>query len=63
MERKQQAPTFVDAMTAELGGPRTQAFLERCQRLIDWSALAGAVGDLYGPMSEGGRPPWPAFRL
>jgi transposase, IS5 family len=63
MERKQQAPTFVDAMTAELGGPRTQAFLERCQRLIDWSALAGAVGDLYGPMSEGGRPPWPVVLM
>ena len=63
MERQMAEPTFIDAWTAELGGPRTQAFLDRCEKLIDWQALAAAVGDLYGPMPDGGRPPWPILLM
>lgn len=63
MERRLEQPSFVDAMTAQLGGPRTQALLDRCQRLINWQALAAAVGDLYGPMEQGGRPPWPVILM
>lgn len=63
MERRKQDPSFVDVMTSELGGPRTQAFLDRCLTLIDWQALAAAAGDLYGPMPRGGRPPWPVLLM
>jgi len=63
MERKMLEATFIDAWTIELGGPKTQAFLDRCEKLIDWQALTAAVGDLYGPMAQGGRPPWPVLLM
>jgi hypothetical protein len=56
MERRLAEPTFLDALASALGGPKTKAFLDRCQALIDWPALVAAVGDLYGPMAKGGRP-------
>jgi IS5 family transposase len=64
MERRFEQPTFVDAAAVELGGPRTMAFLDKCERLIPWDELAASVGDVFakpqkGATSRGGRPHWP----
>ena len=64
MERKSTHPTFVDGAAADLGGPRTMAFLDKCERLIPWSELARSVADVFarpakGEVSRGGRPHWP----
>jgi IS5 family transposase len=61
MQRKSAEPTFADAATAELGGPRTAAFLDRCERLIDWAALVEAVRPLFPEQPKGGRPFTPAL--
>lgn len=63
MERKLAEPTFFDIAAADLGGPRTQAFFEKCERLIPWTQLAAALKDLYGDHDEGGRPPWPVVLM
>jgi IS5 family transposase len=47
MERKSEQPTFLDAAALELGGPRTMAFLDKCERLIPWEKLAGSVADVF----------------
>jgi IS5 family transposase len=60
MERKLAEPTFADAMTADLGGPRTKGFLDRCQELIPWGELAAAIKHLFPEQPRGGRPFWPA---
>ena len=60
MERKLAEPTFADAMVADLGGPRTAAFLARCQELVPWADLAGAIKPLFPEQPDGGRPFWPA---
>jgi len=54
----------VDAAALDLGGPRTMAFLGKCERLIPWDALAASVADVFarppkGAASRGGRPHWP----
>src|SRR5258705_8321208 len=64
MERKTDQPTFVDAAALELGGPRTMAFLDKCEKLIPWSDLARSVADVFvrpgkGDAARGGRPHWP----
>ena len=60
MERKLAEPTFADAVVADLGGPRTAAFLDRCQDLIPWTDLAASVKHLFPEQPKGGRPFWPA---
>lgn len=60
MERKLAAPAFFDLGVAELGGPRTAAFLERCETSIPWAALAESIKDLFPEQPQGGRPFWPA---
>lgn len=64
MERKSAQPTFVDAAALELGGPRTMAFLDKCEKFIPWSDLARAVDDVFARparsgAARGGRPHWP----
>jgi len=73
MERKTDAPTFLDAAALALGGPRTMAFLDKCERLIEWDRLARSVADVFpsarkanagdpergAAVSRGGRPHWP----
>lgn len=59
MQRRNMEPTFTDAAVADLGGPRTRAFFETCEREVDWDALARSMDDLYAPTSAGGRPHWP----
>lgn len=63
MQRKNAQPTFTDASVAELGGPRTAAFLQRCQSLIDWPSLAGSIAHLFPAHPQGGRPFWPAVTM
>jgi IS5 family transposase len=60
MERKLADPTFADAVVADLGGPRTRGFLDRCQELIPWGELAASVKHLFPEQPKGGRPFWPA---
>ena len=60
MERKLAEPTFADAVVADLGGPRTRGFLDRCQELIPWGELAASIGHLFPEQPKGGRPFWPA---
>jgi IS5 family transposase len=60
MERKLAEPTFADAVVADLGGPRTRGFLDRCQELIPWRELAGSIKHLFPDQPLGGRPFWPA---
>ena len=64
MERKHEPPTFLDGLAADLGGPRTMAFLDKCEKLIPWVDLARSVDDVFpraakGEVSRGGRPHWP----
>ena len=63
MERKLAEPTFFDIAAADLGGPRTQAFFDKCDRLIPWQEMAASLKDLYGDHAEGGRPPWPVMLM
>jgi IS5 family transposase len=60
MDRKLAEPTFADAVVADLGGPRTRCFLDRCQELIPWGELAASIGHLFPEQPKGGRPFWPA---
>lgn len=64
MERISTHPTLLDGAAADLGGPRTRAFLDQCERLIPWDELARRVADVFprpakGAISRGGRPHWP----
>ena len=54
----------MDAAALELGGPRTTAFLDKCERLIPWDSLAASVADVFRRPSKdaaprAGRPHWP----
>ncbi len=59
MERKNLPPTLRDGMIADLGGPRSAAFFDRAQKLIDWERLVAALSDLTPEQPKGGRPFWP----
>jgi IS5 family transposase len=59
MERKLADATFLDGAVAELCGPRTAAFFDKCQQLIPWAQLAAPLRDLYEDNGAGGRPAWP----
>jgi IS5 family transposase len=63
MQRINVQPTFTDAAVAELGGPRTTAFLARCQALVPWDELAGSIAHLFPAQPKGGRPFWPAVTM
>lgn len=63
MERKFANPTFFDIAPPDLGGPRTQAFFDKCGLLIPWKDLAASLKGLYGDCEEGGWPPWPVVLM
>jgi IS5 family transposase len=63
MQRHNTQSTFTDASVADLGGPRTAAFLRRCEELIDWRGLARSIAHLFPEHPQGGRPFWPAVTM
>jgi IS5 family transposase len=50
-------------VVADLGGPRTRGFLDRCQELIPWARLAESIKHLFPEQPLGGRPFTPAVVL
>lgn len=63
MERKGLQPTLLDGITVELGGPRTAAFFDQCERAIPWQRLASSISDFVEDDSQGGRPHWPLVTM
>jgi len=70
MERIGMQPTFVDGLTADLGGPRMAAFGAECDAAIPWRRLADSVADVlpgdaddHGDAPKGGAPHWPLVLL
>lgn len=69
MERTPASPTFTDALTADLGGPRAKAFFAVCEREIPWSQLAEAVKGVFvqrddaATAAKGGAPHWPVVTM
>lgn len=60
MERRIEALTLMDGLTADLGGPKTAGFLEKVAGVVDFEALAGQVrADVAPKQAKGGRPFWP----
>lgn len=62
MERRNAAPSLVDWMTADLGGPRTADLLDRLDKVVPWEMLAEPVRNLYNN-DAGGAPAWPAVMM
>jgi IS5 family transposase len=58
MEKQKQQPTFLDGLTADLGGRKSQAFFAKCDRYIPWAQLAASLADLFDDSdpARGGRP-------
>ncbi|MFN7021681.1 MAG: IS5 family transposase [Phycisphaerales bacterium] len=61
---------LVDAWTANLGGPRTAALLDRLDKAVAWDALVKPIatlpeyrGPARGEHRKGGRPAWPALTM
>jgi transposase, IS5 family len=56
---------LVDAWTANLGGPRTAAMLNRLDQAVAWEALVKPIAALpeYQRGAKGGRPAWPALTM
>lgn len=56
---------LVDAWTANLGGPRTAAMLNRLNQAVTWEALVKPIAALpeYRGGAKGGRPAWPALTM
>jgi transposase, IS5 family len=68
MERIPASPTFTDAFTADLGGPRAKAFFAVCEREIPFAELAESVKDVFvqrdaAAASKGGAPHWPVVTM
>lgn len=57
--RSNEALGFVDAMMAELGGPRSAALLEKLDAATPWEQLAAPIRELPEYTNPGaGHPPW-----
>lgn len=61
---------LVDAWTADLGGPRTAALLDRLDKAVAWGTLVKPIaalpeyrGRARGEPDKGGRPAWPALTM
>jgi len=64
MERPSDGPMLIDGLTADLGGPRTAAFLGKVARVIDFHALADSIRLEVAPdQPRGGRPFWPVVLM
>jgi len=63
MERTNAQPSFLDHLTAQLGGKRTGQLLSRVNELIDFDAVAApirALPEYQAKASDPGRRPWEA---
>jgi IS5 family transposase len=69
MQRIPASPTFTDAFTADLGGPRAKAFFAVCEREIPWTELAASIGNVFqsgdaaDADAKGGAPHWPLVTM
>ena len=64
MERQSGGPMLIDGLTADLGGPRTAAFLGKVAGVIDFQALADSIRLEVAPdQPRGGRPFWPVVLM
>jgi transposase, IS5 family len=62
---------LIDAWTADLGGPRTAALLDRLNNAVAWDVLVKPIAALPeyagrgapGAKDRGGRPAWPALTM
>ena len=64
MERKSTQPTFLDNLTADLGGRRTAKFFDKCNELIPWSELAEPLKDMYrNNTNKGGASNYPVVMM
>ena len=60
MERQLNQTSFLDSLTAELGGTRSAEFFDKCDRLIPWKQLVEPLQDMYTNRSaQGGAPNYP----
>lgn len=57
MERRSKGLSLIDGLVADLGGPRTAAFLQKVEEAIDFEALAAPIrADVAPEQPDGGRP-------
>jgi IS5 family transposase len=63
MQRQNKNPALIDGLTADLGGPKSAAFFQRCDELIPWEKLAAPLEALYANNPAGGRPHWPVVLM
>jgi len=63
MQCRNTQPTFVDQVTAQLGGPWTSSLLNKLDELILWQELAQPLEGLYRNGQQGGRRPWPMVMM
>lgn len=58
-QRKNAEPGLIDGLTADLGGPRTMALLQRLDAAVPWDVLVAPVRELPVYEHDGaGRPAW-----
>lgn len=64
MERTSNQPTFLDSLTADLGGRRTVEFFRKCNELVPWNELAEPLKDIYrNNTAKGGASNYPLDTL
>ena len=64
MERKTEQLSFLDGLTAGLGGRRTAEFFKKCDEFIPWQQLAELLKDMYRNNTEkGGASNWPIVMM
>lgn len=63
-QRKNAQPGFIDELTSECGGPRTQKLLDRLGAAVPWEQLVKPILKLPEYRNEGaGRPTWAAITM
>jgi IS5 family transposase len=64
MERKINQLSFLDGLTADLGGRRTVEFFKKCDKLIPWQQLAEPLKGMYrNNTDKGGASNWPIVMM
>lgn len=64
MERKTGQLSFLDSLTADIGGRRTAEFFQKCNKLIPWQLLAQPLKGMYrNNTDKGGASNWPVVMM